>query len=81
MAPVTLNQLETYILLESYHVGTSVCLARVIAAVINQPSTRTCFKTDLPPKPFLTVAEVSQLTLEDFSYCKTFTDAPALYHR
>ena len=83
----TLNQLETYILKQGgkvvdRYVGTSVCLARVIARgdVINQLlQLEPVSKLDLPPKPSLTVAEVSQLTLEDFSHiAKPSTDAPCI---
>ncbi|MBE9570247.1 MAG: S8 family peptidase [Proteobacteria bacterium] len=70
----TLDQVEAFIsqnggkVMDRY-VGTSVCLARVIVQgnMIDQLlQLEPVAKLDLPPRPTLTVAEVSQLSLGDF---------------
>ncbi|NVL89523.1 MAG: S8 family peptidase [Desulfobacterales bacterium] len=74
VARQSLSQVETFISQQGgrvvdRYIGTSVCLARVIVQgnIIDQLlQLEPVAKLDLPPRPTLTVAEVSRLTLEDF---------------
>jgi len=70
----TLGQVEAFLTEQGgkvvdRYVGTSVCLARVIVRgnIIGQLlQLEPVAKLDLPPRPTLTIAEVSQLSLKDF---------------
>ncbi len=71
----TLAQIETYVSQRGGRavdrfVSSSVCLARIIVrgSLIEQLlQLEPVARLDLPPKPALTVGEISSLTLEDFS--------------
>jgi len=70
----TLDQVEAFLTEQGgkvvdRYVGTSVCLARVIVRgnIIGQLlQLEPVAKLELPPRPTLTIAEVSQLSLKDF---------------
>ena len=74
VARLSLSQVETFISQQNgrivdRYIGISVCLARVIVRgnmIDKLLQLEPVAKLDLPPRPALTVAEVSQLTLEDF---------------
>lgn len=87
LARQTLDQVEAFITHQGgkvvdRYVGRSICLARVIvqADMVDQLlQLEPVARLDLPPRPALTVAEVSELSLQDFPpITSPSTEAPRL---